>query len=235
MASPHDHSPPHAHRRGHEGINAIARKRWATAIMANPEKNAMLAVQTLRNYIMASTVLATTAITLASLISVFMGTSSPLTAASMLIYGNKTHLLSSIKYFAISLCFISAFVCNVQAIRYYAHTSMLLGISSLQNSLIHEEKKEEKEKEAHRTNEFVEYVTNGLNQGSRFWSFGLRAFYASFTLFLWMFGPIPMVAFSVTLCFCLYFLDTTTEHSRVLHGPRDLDKALGEIVLSLSN
>ncbi|KAJ4821467.1 hypothetical protein LUZ62_034033 [Rhynchospora pubera] len=180
------------------GLNAIARKRWATAIMANPEKNAMLAVQTLRNYIMASTVLATTAITLASLISVFMGTSSPLTAASMLIYGNKTHLLSSIKYFAISLCFISAFVCNVQAIRYYAHTSMLLGISSLQNSLIHEEKKEEKEKKAHRTNEFVEYVTNGLNKGSRFWSFT--------------------------------FLDTTTEHSRVLHGPRDLDKALGEIV-----
>ncbi|KAJ4821468.1 hypothetical protein LUZ62_034034 [Rhynchospora pubera] len=146
--------------------------------------------------------------------------SSPLTSASMLIYGNKTHLLSSVKYFAISLCFISAFVCNVQAIRYYAHTSFLLGIPSLKNSL-HEEDK---------SSEFVEYVSMGLNRGSHFWSLGLRAFYLSFTLFLWMFGPIPMVAFSVIMCFCLYFLDTTTDHSRVLHGSRDLDKPLGEIV-----
>ncbi|KAJ4749438.1 hypothetical protein LUZ62_083843 [Rhynchospora pubera] len=101
------------------GLNAIARQRWAAAIMADPQKNAILAVQTLRNNIMASTVLATTAITLVSLISVFMGAttnSSPLTSASMLIYGNKTHLLSSVKYFAISLCFISAFVCNVQIV-----------------------------------------------------------------------------------------------------------------------
>jgi Protein of unknown function, DUF599 len=66
---------------------------------------------------MASTVLATTAITLVSLISIFMGATSnqsPLTSASMLIYGNKTNLLSSIKFFAIALCFIFAFVCNVQ-------------------------------------------------------------------------------------------------------------------------
>ncbi|KAJ1688287.1 hypothetical protein LUZ63_019677 [Rhynchospora breviuscula] len=169
------------------GLIAIARKRWAAAIMADPEKNAILAVQTLRNNIMASTVLATTAITLVSLISVFMGAttnSSPLTSASMLIYGNKTHLLSSVKYFAISLCFISAFVCNVQAIRYYAHTSFLLGIPSFKNSLHEEEKgKEEEGNEGHKSNEFVEYVSMGLNRGSHFWLLGLRAFYLSFTLF----------------------------------------------------
>jgi hypothetical protein len=39
----------------------------------NTEKNGVLAVQTLRNNIMASTVLATTAITLVSVISVFVG------------------------------------------------------------------------------------------------------------------------------------------------------------------
>ncbi|XP_078168729.1 uncharacterized protein LOC144563188 [Carex rostrata] len=211
------------------GLNAMARKRWATAIMTDSEKNGILAVQTLRNNIMASTVLATTAITLVSLISVFMGANanrSPLTSASMLIYGNKTNLLSSVKFFAIALCFIFAFVCNVQAIRYYAHTSFLLGIPSLKKS----RGEEKEEDEALKTAEFVEYVSSGLNRGTHFWSLGLRAFYISFILFLWMFGPIPMVVFSVIMCFSLYFLDTTTEHSRLLHGPRDLEEALDENV-----
>ncbi|KAA8541302.1 hypothetical protein F0562_025265 [Nyssa sinensis] len=109
-------------RRTVVGINAESRHQWVYSMMADPLKNGVLAVQTIRNNIMASTLLATTAITLSSLISVFVSnTSSSANMSSDLVYGNQTAILSSIKYFALLLCFLVAFLCNVQSIRYYAH------------------------------------------------------------------------------------------------------------------
>ncbi|XP_073108685.1 uncharacterized protein [Elaeis guineensis] len=171
----------------------------------DPLKNGVLAVQTVRNNIMASTVLATTAITLASLISVFVAATTTNSAAySLLVYGNKTAPISSVKFFAISLCFILAFLCNVQSIRYYAHVSFLLVVPAAAAA-------------SRDGGISVAYVSRSLNKGSFFWSLGLRAFYVSFTLFLWIFGSVPMLAGSVVMCCLLYFLDTTTEYTRDLH------------------
>ncbi|CAM8886801.1 unnamed protein product [Rhodiola kirilowii] len=87
-------------------------------LMQDPLKNGVLMVQTIRNNIMASTVLATTAITLSSLISVYVSsTSNSSNIASKLVYGNKAPITSSVKYMAILLCFLVAFLCNVQSIR----------------------------------------------------------------------------------------------------------------------
>ncbi|GJM93546.1 hypothetical protein PR202_ga10110 [Eleusine coracana subsp. coracana] len=186
------------------GVNAMARKRWVTAMMANTEKNGVLAVQTLRNNIMASTVLATTAITLVSVISVFLGVTSSSSAAPLrLVYGSKAGAVFAAKYLAVSLCFMLAFVCNVQAIRLYAHASFLLG--GLPPG------------EAGGGEEFAAYVARTVNRGSHAWSLGLRAFYVSLALFLWTFGPIPMLACSVLMCGLLYFLDTASEHAHA-HG-----------------
>ncbi|CAN0902367.1 hypothetical protein LINGRAHAP2_LOCUS21946 [Linum grandiflorum] len=151
---------------------------------------------------MASTLLATTAITLSSLISVFVSSKSNSTnSAQQLVYGNKTPFLSSIKYFSILLCFLVAFLCNVQSIRYYAHVSFLATIPSSSSS-----------------KDSIEYVARHLNRGSFFWSLGLRAYYVSFPLFLWVFGPIPMFVCCWMMCFTLYFLDTTTSFTRLLHS-----------------
>ncbi|OVA14242.1 Protein of unknown function DUF599 [Macleaya cordata] len=71
----------------------------------DPIKNGVLAVQTLRNSIMASTLLATAAITMSSIIGVFFSSSSNSSnSPTDLIYGNKTRL----------------------AIRYYVHVSFLV-------------------------------------------------------------------------------------------------------------
>ncbi|TVU35505.1 hypothetical protein EJB05_17398 [Eragrostis curvula] len=190
------------------GVNGMARKRWVSAMMANTEKNGVLAVQTLRNNIMASTVLATTAITLVSVISVFIGVTSPSSAAPLrLVYGSKSGDVFAAKYLAVSLCFMLAFVCNVQAIRLYAHASFLLGgLPPGEGAAAGEE--------------FAAYVARTVNRGSHAWSLGLRAFYVSLALFLWTFGPIPMLVCSVLMCGLLYFLDTTSEHGHAagLHG-----------------
>ncbi|OEL22428.1 hypothetical protein BAE44_0016552 [Dichanthelium oligosanthes] len=198
------------------GLNAIARKRWVAAMMASTEKNGVLAVQTLRNNIMASTVLATTAITLVSVISVFIGVTSPASSSSSsskeaprLVYGSKAGEVFAAKYLAVSLCFMLAFVCNVQAIRLYAHASFLLGGLPPGDGETREE--------------FAAYVARTVNRGSYAWSLGLRAFYVSLALFLWTFGPIPMLICSVLMCGLLYFLDTTSDHGRG-HRQRSSEK-----------
>ncbi|XP_050236630.1 uncharacterized protein LOC126686557 [Mercurialis annua] len=183
------------------GLNAESRHQWVHAIMTDPLKNGVLAVQTIRNNIMASTLLATTAITLSSLISVFVSsTSNSGNTASQLVYGNKTSIVSSVKYFTILLCFLVAFLCNVQSIRYYAHVSFLVTLPTSMGK-----------------KECIEYVARNLNRGSFFWSLGLRAFYVSFPLFLWIFGPIPMFVCCFMMSFLLYFLDTTSSFTRHLH------------------
>ncbi|KAK1269228.1 hypothetical protein QJS04_geneDACA017598 [Acorus gramineus] len=187
------------------GLNAIARHRWVLSMISDPSKNGVLAVQTIRNNIMASTVLATTAITLTSLIGVFVSSSPSSSTTSSLIYGNRSKTVLSIKYFSILLCFLLAFLCNVQSIRYYAHVSFLVSVPVSRRR---------------RGGEAVvsaEYVSRSLNRGSVFWSVGLRAFYASFVLFLWIFGPIPMLIGCVSMTGVLYFLDTTTGFTRDLH------------------
>ncbi|MBA0846447.1 hypothetical protein Goshw_002267 [Gossypium schwendimanii] len=167
----------------------------------DPLKNGVLAVQTIRNNIMASTLLATVAITLSSLISVFVTNSSDSSnTTSEIIYGNKSRILSSIKYFSILLCFLVAFICNVQSIRYYAHVSFLITLPSSADNV-----------------ESVEYAARNLNRGSYSWSLGLRAFYLSFPLLLWIFGPIPFFLCCCIMSCVLYFLDTTTSFTRQLH------------------
>ncbi|XP_022134577.1 uncharacterized protein LOC111006812 isoform X2 [Momordica charantia] len=184
------------------GLNAESRRQWVFSMMTDPLKNGVLTVQTIRNNIMASTLLATTAITLSSLIGVFVSTSADLSNAKLhLIYGNKSALCTSIKYFSILLCFLLAFLCNVQSIRYYAHVSFLATVPTWRDH-----------------KESIHYIARNLNRGSFFWSVGLRAFYFSFPLFLWIFGPIPMFASCCTMSCVLYFLDTTTSFTRHLHS-----------------
>nr|DAD28136.1 TPA_asm: hypothetical protein HUJ06_029604 [Nelumbo nucifera] len=148
---------------------------------------------------MASTLLATTAIMLSSFIALLMINSGE--RPSKLVFGDKSELWFSIKIFSILVCFLAGFLLNVQSIRYYSHASILINVPVKKvSSPIH----------PHLTQE---YVARAVNRGSYFWSLGLRAFYFSFPLFLWIFGPIPMIICCFVLVFLLYFLDVTFESS----------------------
>ncbi|XP_068661262.1 uncharacterized protein [Aristolochia californica] len=176
------------------GMNSINRKIWVRTMMEDPVRNGVLSVQTFRNNIMASTLLASTAIMLSSLIAVLMtntGRGTSFVRVNGMVYGDTSELGFSIKYFAILVCFLVAFLMNVQSIRYYSHASILINVPCKFGSLS------------------AEYVARAVNRGSLFWSLGLRAFYFSFPLFLWIFGPIPMFFCSVFLAFLLYFLDVS--------------------------
>ncbi|KAH7867277.1 hypothetical protein Vadar_031234 [Vaccinium darrowii] len=185
------------------GLNAETRRQWVFSIMADPLKNGVLAVQTIRNNIMASSLLATTAITLCSLISVYVSNTSDTvnSSSSESVSLHGTTSTSSVKYFAILVCFLVGFLCNVQCLRYYAHASFLATLPILKDR-----------------RESIEYVVANLNRGSFFWSLGLRAFYLSFPLFLWIFGPICMFLCCCVMSVLLYFFDTTSSLTRILHS-----------------
>ncbi|KAJ3672625.1 hypothetical protein LUZ60_007346 [Juncus effusus] len=180
------------------GINAQNRIMWVQTIMEDPIKNGILAVQTLRNNIMASTLLASMAIMLASLIAVLMTSNSsnnnnnyrPLRGQNI-VFGNKSDVTLSVKFFAILACFMLAFMFNVQSVRYYSHAGILITVPK---------------SKSHRQLGSA-YVARGVNKGSYFWSLGLHAFYVSIPLFVWIFGPIPMFTCSIVLVVLLYFLD----------------------------
>ena len=127
---------------------------------------------------MASTLLATTAITLSSLISVFVSDSSSSNKSLELVYGNKTSIISSIKYFTILLCFLLAFLFNVQSIRYYAHVSFLATLPTSKDKP-----------------ETIEYVARNLNRGSFSGHLGCEHF---------IFPSLSFFGFSVPyLCWCV--------------------------------
>ncbi|XP_042481880.1 uncharacterized protein LOC122062362 [Macadamia integrifolia] len=181
------------------GINGINRRVWVQTMMEDTSKNGILAVQTLRNNIMASTVLASTAIMLSSVVAMIMVNTNA--RQSEIVYGAHSELGFWIKFFSILVCFLLAFLFNVQSIRYYSHASMLINVPV------------KKMMSPHLTGEYVGRV---VNRGSCFWSLGLRAFYFSLPLFLWLFGPIPMFLCCVVLVFMLYFLDVTLDFGGVV-------------------
>ncbi|KAF3785393.1 hypothetical protein EJ110_NYTH27982 [Nymphaea thermarum] len=124
-------------------------------VSQDPTKNGVLAVQTIRNNIMASTVLASTAITLSSIIGVLVRTSSDPSAAALVV-GNRSATAVSVMYFAVLTCFLLAFLCNVQSLRYYGHVSFLVSTQQPETT--------EGEVVG------VEYIGRALNRGSYFWT-----------------------------------------------------------------
>ena len=177
--------------------------------MQDSLKNGVLSVQTIRNEIMASALLATAAITLCAIIATLIGTAgSGSFRVTSLLVGDTREGTTSIKFLCVLICFLVAFMCNIQSVRYYCHVSFLISIPlgpdapGLQ----------------------LQYVNDAMSMGAHFWSLGLRAFYFSFPMFLWLFGPIPMFLCSLILTTLLHFLDTTKDFKTNLgnlQGPRD--------------
>lgn len=139
--------------------------------------------------------LATAGIMLSSLIAVLMANKGgDLTAFWQvgIVFGDHTEVGLSVKHFSILLCFLIAFLMNVQSIRYFSHASILINNMPLRRKTV---------------NMSSEYGTRVVNRGSHFWSAGLRGFYFSLLMLMWIFGPIPMFVCCVVLIFLLYFMD----------------------------
>jgi uncharacterized membrane protein len=172
------------------GITNHAREMWVNGIMR--DKRDILAVQTLRNQVMAATFLASTAILicLGSFSAAFRpGVFSAATHALNLL-GTRTETLWMFKLMVLGIVFFVAFFNFTLCIRYFNHVGFMINTFQQNDSTVS-----------------AKAVTTVLNHGALHYTIGMRGFYLSVPLALWLFGPIWMFTGGLLLLAVLYRLD----------------------------
>jgi uncharacterized membrane protein len=172
------------------GITNHLRGHWVESIME--ERRDILAVQTLRNWTMAASFLASTGILIClGLLSV---AASPQKMAEITPSLNELvrehRVLWLFKLMVLIVDFFFIFFSFCLAIRYLNHVNFMINVPS---------------DLAHKIT--PEYITEILNRGMMHYTMGMRGYYFSVLLFLWLFGPIWMLIGTVVMTIILYHLD----------------------------
>jgi uncharacterized membrane protein len=172
------------------GITNHLRGHWVASIME--ERRDILAVQTLRNLTMAASFLASTGILIClGLLSV---AASPEKMAEITPSLNELvrehRVLWLFKLMVLIVDFFFIFFSFCLAIRYLNHVNFMINVPL---------------NLAHKIT--PEYITKILNRGMMHYTMGMRGYYFSVLLFLWLFGPIWMLLGTVVMTIILSHLD----------------------------
>lgn len=172
--------------------NAQTRVVWVKEVMQNGRD--ILAAQTLRNWTMAASLLASTAILIALAILNVALTGEKSTAISHILnfFGTKSEGMRLIKFLVLSFDFFFAFFNFTLAIRYYNHVGFMINVPPGTESLVDHK-----------------YVAETLNHGAAHYTLGMRGFYLAIPLTLWLLGPTWLLAGNVILVIILYRVDRT--------------------------
>lgn len=167
-----------------------ARAAWVRSVMT--ERRDILAVQTLRNWTMGASFLASTAvIVIMGLLSVVLTSDRlPALVHNLNLVGSTVDTLLTFKLLCLVACLLFSFVNFTVAIRYYNHVVMDINVPLEQSGAVS-----------------CEGVSMLLERGALHYTLGMRGYYLSLLLVLWLFGPLWMVAGSVLLCLALFGLD----------------------------
>ena len=174
------------------GITHRLRREWVETVMS--ERRDILAVQTLRNWVMTSSFLASTAILigLGTLNLAFRTQDLTEVSHALNILGSRSEPLWSIKVLVLSVDFFFAFFNFALSIRYYNHASYAINVPSAQDPIV-----------------TYDAVAAIINHGANHYTLGMRGFYLAVPLTLWLFGPLWMLAGAVVTTASLYKLDRT--------------------------
>ncbi|KAL6212607.1 hypothetical protein ACLB2K_017825 [Fragaria x ananassa] len=173
------------------GINTRGRRLWVSAMIKDNEKKNILAVQTLRNTIMGSTLMATTSILLCSgLAAVISSTYSVKKPLNDAVYGAHGEFMVALKYVTLLTIFLFSFMCHSLSIRFINQVNILINSPQDPTSPV-----------------TPEYVSELLEKGYILNTVGNRLFYTALPLMLWIFGPVLVFLCSITLVPMLYNLD----------------------------
>ncbi|KVH91446.1 Protein of unknown function DUF599 [Cynara cardunculus var. scolymus] len=179
------------------GVNAHGRRLWVSTIMKDNEKKNILAVQTIRNTIMGSTLMATTSILLCSgLAAVISSTYSVKKPLNDTIYGAHGEFMVSLKYVTLLVLFLFSFMCHSLSIRFISQVNYLINCS--QDSTV----------------VTSTYVSELLEKSSALNAIGNRIFYSALPVVLWIFGPVLVFLCSLTMVPVLYNLDILNGDSK---------------------
>jgi uncharacterized membrane protein len=172
------------------GLARRTRAMWVRSIMKNNKD--ILAVQTLRNWTMASTFLASTAIIISLGIFNLALTADKQGELSLLIgpLSIDHPVLWTTKLVILGIDFLVVFFNFTLAVRYYNHTGFMINLPSEDSD-----------------NVSVEDVIDFLDRGGTHYTLGMRGYYLAIPLTLWLFGPLWMLSGTILLIAVLYRLD----------------------------
>ena len=177
------------------GVNAIARAAWVQEIMSRRE--GILAVQTLRNSIMAAVFLASTAVLLIIGVLTLSEQGDKLRTAwqALDVLGAASTRLWLTKILLLLVDLLVAFFSFAMSIRLFHHVGYMINVPPREQPVPMN----------------AAHVTAHLNRAGKFYSIGMRAYYYTVPLLLWLFGPHFMLAGSVALVIALYYVDRTPD------------------------
>ncbi|KPV39751.1 hypothetical protein AN478_09825 [Thiohalorhabdus denitrificans] len=172
------------------GLADRVRDRWVEMVMT--ERRDILAVQTLRNWTMAATFLASTAMLIALGILSVAATSQRIVEVSRLLtfLEGATPRLTLVKLMVLAGVFLFAFFSFTLAIRYYNHAGYQLALPPDREPRLS-----------------PALVARGLNRGGLHYTLGMRAYYLAVPLALWLFGPELLLLAALLVLLALSRMD----------------------------
>jgi uncharacterized membrane protein len=174
------------------GVNEVARTLWVEQVMQSTADSVM-AVQTLRNFIMASILMATTASMLIIGTLTLSGQVDNI-ARSWHVFSHGSTYSAEIwivKVLSLLVTFIVAFFAFAMSIRLSNHVLFMVNL---------------RDHAAHH-NLAPAAVARRLCRAGDMFAIGMRAFFFAIPLVFWLFGPMFLFAASVVLVIALFFLD----------------------------
>lgn len=174
------------------GLNARARLLWVRHVMGNEAKD-LMAVQTLRNMVMAATFKATSALVL------IVGTLSLVGEAEvrtktwqvLSLVGAPAREWWLVKILCLLLVLIAAFFAFAMVIRQLNHVMFMVSLPKSVAQGVYA----------------PDRVAQHLNQAGIYYTIGMRAFFVTIPLAFWLFGPWFLVAATLGLIVVLYIID----------------------------
>ncbi|HEX7971770.1 MAG TPA: DUF599 domain-containing protein [Thiobacillus sp.] len=186
------------------GVHALARRLWVANIMRNSNKDVM-AVQTLRNWIMGSSLMASTAALLIIGTLTLSGQAESITRSWHVLSMDSSHAaaLWIVKVMCLLVTFIVAFFAFAMSVRLANHVVFMINVPEF---------------EAHH-NLSPESVARRLHRSGTMFSIGMRAFLFAIPLVFWLFGPYFLLISSIGLVIALYRLDRSESQEATDAGP----------------
>ncbi len=172
------------------GVTKHMRHIWVESIIR--ERRDILSVQTLRNWIMASSFLASTSMILGLGILSFVFKPEHVTEIpfDLTLMFSRMRTLFMAKLMLLMVHFFFAFFSFTLSIRYMNQVNFMINVPPDCNHLM-----------------TPEFIAHTLDMGMIHYTVGMRALYLSVVVTLWLFGPVWMFLGSLTLVFVLYQLD----------------------------
>ena len=174
------------------GVNQVARTLWVEEVMTHPGKDVM-AVQTLRNFVMGASLMASTAALLVVGTLTLSGQAEGISRTWHVFagFGSGSPEIWMVKVLCLLADFIVAFFAFAMAVRLANHVAFMINIPA-------------KDVPAALS---PPNVARRLNRAGNHFAIGLRAFFFAVPLVFWLFGPGFLVIAAVGLVVALHRLD----------------------------